>query len=238
MSSAGQWLSNTRLNGCPGPAGPTGATGATGPIGPSGPSGPAGPTGLTGPTGPSGPTGPIGSSGASGPTGPTGPSGATGPAGFGALYLDAEGDALGFTLNGTPPPTAAFLTGVLNLSSGITFGLDVAWGGFLATITSAGVYYVYAKTTFLYTSTAVAASNLVYLNLHVGTPPLNKAVISTFAATTIVQTTPASNVYSSLACFRLFNLAVGNQIGISVNQVSDPSRTQVSATHLTIFKVA
>lgn len=38
MSSASQWLSNTRLAGCAGPTGPHGASGATGPTGPAGPS--------------------------------------------------------------------------------------------------------------------------------------------------------------------------------------------------------
>jgi len=98
--------------GPPGPTGPTGATGAAGPAGPIGPAGAdstvAGPPGPTGPDGPAGPTGPSG--GPPGPTGPAGPAGADGGTNIVVDTtpqlggdLDANGNAITFTVAGTNP---------------------------------------------------------------------------------------------------------------------------------------
>jgi hypothetical protein len=115
----------TGPTGATGPAGPTGPTGAAstvaGPPGPEGPAGPDGPTGaastVAGPPGPEGPTGPDGPPGPSGgPPGPTGPAGPAGPAGADGGTnivvdttpqlggdLDANGNAITFTVAGTNP---------------------------------------------------------------------------------------------------------------------------------------
>lgn len=100
MLSASQHLSQTRLQGCPGPSGPTGASGPTGPTSPTGVTGPTGPSGVTGPSGPTGITGPSGPSGITGPSGPTGESGVTGATGAtGPTYVIATGT---FTFTGEP----------------------------------------------------------------------------------------------------------------------------------------
>lgn len=64
--SSSQYLSQTRLQGCPGPSGATGPNGATGATGPQGS------TGATGFSGSTGATGEQGSTGAFSFTGPTG----------------------------------------------------------------------------------------------------------------------------------------------------------------------
>jgi hypothetical protein len=217
MSSASAWLVNNRLQGCPGPSGPTGATG------PSGPSGATGPTGATGSTGATGPTG-------------DGFTGATGPA-LSDIYLDADGDvaAGNFTLN--PQIRPALISATAGLSNGITFANDVGWGAYLATINTAGIYYVYGKVTFLLKNTAAASSsNDVYLGINIGTPP---GAIATIASEhTLVQSNPSTNVYASITCSRLFNFNVNDQVGLSVYQASDAANTQYLTSHLIIFQVA
>jgi hypothetical protein len=110
-------VSQTGVQGPPGPAGPKGDTGATGPAGPKGdsgttgavgPAGPAGPSGDIGATGPAGPAGPKGDNGAIGPAGPqgaTGATGATGPAGSGALWALVRSD--GLKINGSAGVTSS-----------------------------------------------------------------------------------------------------------------------------------
>lgn len=88
MSSASQWLANTRLQGC---AGPTGAKGDPGVTGPSGAKGDPGNTGPSGPKGDAGNTGPTGLSGPTGPSGPKGDPGNTGP-GIVPAYAYGIGD--------------------------------------------------------------------------------------------------------------------------------------------------
>jgi hypothetical protein len=76
-------ISNSELQGLPGPQGPKGDKGDTGPQGPQGLTGAQGPQGLTGPQGDTGDTGsqgPHGIQGIQGEQGPVGPQGPPGPA--------------------------------------------------------------------------------------------------------------------------------------------------------------
>jgi hypothetical protein len=130
--------------------GPTGASGPTGPTGPTGTNGTNGPTGPTGAQGISGPTGPTGTAGVNGPTGPTGPTGAastvvgpTGPTGPG----------------GTVP-----ITNDTTTSTNIYPALANAITGTLSNVYTSDAKLLYKPSTGELQSTAVIASNGIFVN--------------------------------------------------------------------------
>jgi hypothetical protein len=94
-----------------------GLRGSTGPTG-QGTTGPTGPTGPTGTVGPQGVTGPTGAQGSAGATGPTGPAGSIGASSDQFISFTRTNDS---TTSSASTDAFAGATGILNVSSGITF---------------------------------------------------------------------------------------------------------------------